>query len=283
MKRLKKSMMMVIVVVIVVITSFSGKVSRAAVVDAFVLQLNGEWSSNYYLTETNREQYYQITIPYDGKLDLRAMSYFGSNSINNLRWELYNSDLSKRLAGDGVYGSETSPQTQETDNVLAKGTYYMKIYSDYGTGKYLFQLFKLTQNTCSHDYEKTWHDATYFARGYRLYYCPKCGHTYMADYEEVKKLGQPYVSLYGSSVGKGKIKVSWGTVSDASGYQIRYAKKRNMKSGKTITVKGAVKNHKTIRKLSRRKKYYVQVRAYKKSDGKEVYGKWSQKKYFKTK
>ena len=72
--------------------------------------------------------------------------------------------------------------------------------------------------------------------------------------------------------------------SDASGYQIRYCKKKSMKSGvKVMTVKGQRKYKKTISKLSRRKRYYVQVRAYKKSGKKTVYGKWSQKYMLKTK
>lgn len=406
MKMIRKitAIVAVLALVTAMLTPFSGKVSKAADFNAQVFPLNGTWSPEYYLTETNREQYYQIIIPSDGKLNLRAMSYFGgywsesliwelynadlskcladnnvcgsetspgtqsvawilsagtyyykvysksgtgkyklygqftSYGVNDqsatsydsplvyqlgdtiigaltktdredwykivipssgyytqkmvsyfgeywsesLIWELYNADLSKRLADNNVCGTETSPKTQKTDIVLSKGTYYVKLYSGSGTGKYTFQYTKLTQSTCSHDYEKTWHDATYFQRGYNYYHCKKCGHSYKGDYKAVKKLGQAYISYY-SSVGKGKIKLSWGTVSDASGYQIRYSRKGNMKNSKTISVKGQSKSKKAIKKLSRRKKYYVQVRAYKKSGSKKVYGKWSQKKYFKTK
>lgn len=409
MKRAKRLMTMVLVMVVTIaaITPFQAKISKAADVDVQILPLDGMWSPDYYLTETDQEQYYQITIPSDGKLNLRVMSYIESSWLSNpLMWEVYNSDLSKKIAGDSVSGTESSPGTQSVAYVLSAGTYYCKIYSNktgkyklyaqfasystndqeaisydsplvyqlgntitgaltetdredwfkivipsngyytqkvvsyieysYGsnplewelynsdlskkiakstvsgsetspttqkqdmdlsqgmiyyvkiyssakTGKYTFQMTKLTPDTCTHDYEKTWYDATYFAKGYCSYQCKKCGHSYKGDYQPVKKLGQSYVNQYGCSVGKGKIKLSWGTVSDASGYQIRYSKKGNMKNGKTISVKGQSKSKKTIKKLSRRKKYFIQVRAYKKSKGKTVYGKWSQKKSFRTK
>lgn len=397
MQRIKKitAMVAILALVSVMHISFSGNVSKAADVNMLVLPLNGTWSEDYYLTETTREQYHQITIPSDGLLDLRIMSYFGgmhwelynvdlSKTINSdsiwnatetapitnsnkfelsagvycikihdetgryklfaqftsfgtndmeavsydspltyqlgdtitgaltltdnvdwfkisvptdgfytqeiityfggMYWELYNSDLSKTIANDSIWNASASePKTDKKDIALSEGTYYLKIYYEYGgTGKYTFQMTKLTQSNCSHDYEKTWHDATYFKRGYNSYHCKKCGHSYNGDYEPVKILAQSYISYY-SSVGKGKIKLSWGTVADASGYQIQYAKKLNMKGGKAISVMGQSKSRKTIKGLSRHKKYYIQVRAYKKSGSKQVYGKWSQKKSFRTK
>lgn len=284
MKKKIAAVVTVLALVTAMLTPFSGKVSEAADYSSAVsVLLNGAWSSDYYLTETDNEHWYKITIPSDGKLEMRFMSYFFG-----LWWDLYNSDLSQTIASwksysEGIDGSETAPATKTYDLVLSKGTYYVKIYSGSGkSGKYTFQYTKLTQSNCTHDYEKTWHDATYFKRGYNSYRCKKCGHSYKGDYEPIKKLSQGYISYY-SSVGKGKIKLSWGTVSNASGYQIRYAKKRNMKGGKTISVKGQSKSRRTIKKLSRHKKYYVQVRAYKKSGSKKVYGKWSQKKSFRTK
>lgn len=73
------------------------------------------------------------------------------------------------------------------------------------------------------------------------------------------------------------LKVTVKKVSGATGYQIRYSTKSNMKSSSTATVKNSTT--KTISKLKKGKKYYVQVRAYKTdSAGKKVYGKWSQTK-----
>ena len=173
--------------------------------------------------------------------------------------------------------------------VLDAGTYYLQIngyrYLEYekATGKYVFSIAGLTQENCNHDYDSEWVDATYFEKGYRLYTCEKCGKTYKDDYSEKRQLGQVYISSYYSRVGKRKIYLQWSTVYDASGYQIRFCKKKSMKSGaKTVNVKGQRKYKKTISKLSKRKKYYVQIRAYKKSGKRTVYGKWSQKRMFKT-
>ena len=55
-----------------------------------------------------------------------------------------------------------------------------------------------------------------------------------------------------------------------------------MKGATVKTVKAPEKNTLTIKKLSRKKKYYVQVRAYIKSGNKTAYGKWSKKRWFKT-
>lgn len=143
-------------------------------------------------------------------------------------------------------------------------------------------LEKLSQKNCNHQCKHSTVYLTYFTKGYVQYQCEKCGKSYRDRYTVKKTLGQGSISMYSRSE-KGKLYLQWYTVSDASGYQIRYSKKGNMKNSKTINVKGQSKNKKMIKKLSRRKKYYVQVRAYKKSGTKTVYGKWSSKKCLKTK
>ena len=77
-----------------------------------------------------------------------------------------------------------------------------------------------------------------------------------------------------------KLKVTVKKVNGADGYQIQYSTKSNMKSAKTVT---SSKKTKTISKLSKGKKYYVRVKAYKKdSTGKKVAGKWSKVKKVKV-
>ncbi|MDE6851537.1 MAG: fibronectin type III domain-containing protein [Lachnospiraceae bacterium] len=231
------------------------------------------------MTATDGEDWYKIIIPSDGYYTQKIVSYYESPD-----WTLYNWDLSNKISSGSIYGgSDTAPKTDTRDFVLSKGIYYVKIYDYYSEGKYLFQFSKLTQSNCSHNYQTTTHYATYFKRGYTSYRCEKCGHTYKADYTPVRKLGQGYVSSYSSYTGKGKVFLSWSTVSDSSGYQIRYSKNRKMKQATVKTVRGQSKYKYTIKKLLRKKRYYIQVRAYKKSGGKSVYGKWSQKKSFKTK
>lgn len=70
----------------------------------------------------------------------------------------------------------------------------------------------------------------------------------------------------------------------ASGYQVRYSLKSSMKSAKTVYVgKISTAVTKTVKKLKKNKKYYVQVRTYKTIRGKKVFSAWSAKKSVKTK
>lgn len=61
---------------------------------------------------------------------------------------------------------------------------------------------------------------------------------------------------------------------DAAGYQIRYASKKNFRGKKTVVIKKAKTVSKKIKKLAK-KKYFVKIRAYKIADGKKVYSEWS--------
>lgn len=85
-----------------------------------------------------------------------------------------------------------------------------------------------------------------------------------------------------SSNSNGELTAKWGRNKGIDGYQIRYSRKSNFKGSKTKTVKGAKTKQYTIRKLAKGKKYYVQVRSYKKVSGKTYYGAWSKKKSTKT-
>ena len=173
---------------------------------------------------------------------------------------------------------------------LKKGTYYMQIYGgryisyrEKSQGKYVFSIEPLTQSNCNHKYTDKWVESTYFSQGYDLHKCEKCGKSYKDNYSPMKKLGQGYIYSYSYS-GKGKAYLQWSTVGDASGYQIKYCKSKSMKKGVvTKTIKGQSKYKMTIKKLSRRKKYYFQVRAYKKSGKKMVYGKWSSRRCLRVK
>lgn len=73
--------------------------------------------------------------------------------------------------------------------------------------------------------------------------------------------------------------VSWKRIKNVKGYQIQYAKnKKFTKSKKSIFSK---KNSFTVKNLSKKKTYYVRVRAYKLSGKTKVYGKWSSIKIIK--
>ena len=139
------------------------------------------------------------------------------------------------------------------------------------------------QAICEHNYGSYYVDATYFSKGYRVYTCEKCGYSYKGDYSDKKLLEQGYLNSY-CSTGKGKLYLSWSTVSDATGYQIRYSTDKSFKTGVVVkNVIGQSVSSKTISKLSRKKKYYVQIRPYVKEADKKAYGKWSAKMVLKTK
>jgi hypothetical protein len=68
-----------------------------------------------------------------------------------------------------------------------------------------------------------------------------------------------------------------------TGYQIRYSKKKDMSSVKTVTISKNKTVSKKVTKLKKKTTYYVQVRTYKKVGSKNYYSAWSKTKSVKTK
>ena len=77
-----------------------------------------------------------------------------------------------------------------------------------------------------------------------------------------------------------KVTLSWKKVTDAKGYQLQYAMNKKFKKKKSVQTK---KTKYTIKKLKKKKTYYIRVRAYKMNGKKKVYGKWSTVKKVKIK
>lgn len=76
-----------------------------------------------------------------------------------------------------------------------------------------------------------------------------------------------------------KLKVTWKAEQNADGYQMQTATdSKFIRKKKTFTIKKAKTVCKIVSRLKKGKRYYVRVRAYKKSSGKRIYGKWSTKK-----
>lgn len=244
----------------------------------------------------------QLTLSknYNGMLALNDEQDFYKFTINSSQTLVIDADLYMRSAVlklFDVQGNEVWSETAwwnditqtinyERKTVLNKGTYYLAVvrYDSNYCGNYSLKVSPLTKDNCSHEeYDDQWVDATYFSKGYTKHTCKDCGYTYKDNYQPVKKLSQEYLYSYCSS-GKGSLTVYWDTQSDASGYQIRLCRGKNFGSGViTKTVNGSSKSSYTIKKLSRNKKYYVQIRSYKKSGKKTVYGKWSEKRVYRTK
>jgi hypothetical protein len=84
--------------------------------------------------------------------------------------------------------------------------------------------------------------------------------------------------------GKKSLTVKWKKISkQISGYQIRYSTSKKFKNAKTVTIKNIKVSSKMIKKLSAKKKYYVQVRSFKNVGGKKYYSDWSKAVVKKTK
>ena len=99
--------------------------------------------------------------------------------------------------------------------------------------------------------------------------------TIYAQWKKVTKPGTVTVKSVKNSAKK-TMKVSVKSVKGADGYEIRYSTKESMKNAKKVTT---TKTSTSIKKLTKGKTYYVQVRAYKiDSAGKKVYS----SKYSKT-
>lgn len=81
-----------------------------------------------------------------------------------------------------------------------------------------------------------------------------------------------------SSKNAGKMTVKWSKNTKATGYKICYSTKSDFSGSKTVTVKDASSVTKTISSLTKGKKYYVKVRAYKKVNDKAYYSVWTAKK-----
>lgn len=250
---------------LVFLTAICLNVTHSSAADytaAPTLPLNGAWSSEYWLSDTNHEQWYKLVIPSDGKLTYKVMGYTYVN------YRLYNSDLSESPHYWFSSGSETSPHTDGYDVVLSAGTYYFKIYKG-NSGKYTFRISPLSQSSCNHDYKTTYINSTYTQQGYTHHQCSKCGHAYNDNYKARLVLNTPSIYLY---AGRKRITVSWYSVYNASGYQISY--KINGRT-RTIKTKG---HYKTIKRLKPHKKCVVRVRAYKRAGNQTVYSRWSPKK-----
>ena len=77
-----------------------------------------------------------------------------------------------------------------------------------------------------------------------------------------------------TAAAKKRITVKWKKIKGVSGYQVRYASKKNRKGAKYVNVKGngnAVK----IYGLKKGKRYYFSVRTYITASGEKLYSEWS--------
>lgn len=79
-----------------------------------------------------------------------------------------------------------------------------------------------------------------------------------------------------------KVRANWKKVSSCSGYQVQYSLYSSFKNSKTVTASASASSA-TLTSLSKGKKYYVRVRAYKWGYAQKLYGAWSTVKSVKVK
>ena len=86
----------------------------------------------------------------------------------------------------------------------------------------------------------------------------------------------PAATTLKAKAGAKQIKLTWSKVSGASGYELYRSTSEDGKYSKIKTVtKGSVKSYTDKSKVSSGKMYYYKIRAYRKVEGKKVYGEYS--------
>lgn len=84
------------------------------------------------------------------------------------------------------------------------------------------------------------------------------------------------------NIKKKTVIVKWKKVRGATGYELQYGRKANFKKSAT-KLKVITKTTFSIKNLIKKKVYYIRVRAFCKSSGKKIYGKWGKTKKIKVK
>ncbi len=97
---------------------------------------------------------------------------------------------------------------------------------------------------------------------------------YEAEGEEVYRLSRTSITSLTNS-GSKKLTVKWKKNSKATGYVIQYATNSSFTNAKKVKVTSASTLSKTISSLTKGKKYYVRVRAYKTTGGETYHSAWS--------
>ena len=117
-------------------------------------------------------------------------------------------------------------------------------------------------------------------------YCTICGEEENEDFDDEDEEPVPpaRANIKKLQSKKKTVIVQWGTVGDASGYQVQLSTdKKFRKNKKSFSIGNQKASKKTVKKLKAKKKYFVRVRAFKVVDGEKIYGNWSKIRNIKTK
>lgn len=203
-------------------------------------------------------------------------------SDRNVCFSVYTMNGSEIDYWTAYTNDSTSYAQKSVDISLSAGTYCLKVYHSYGNN-YPFYSFSISS---PHKHNYTFSKrvkATATSKGYDLYKC-KCGASYKTNVTGYKKLSAPSIKSTKAISSGHKISVTWSKVSGAQGYQISWSKdsKGNKVAAKKSVSSGATTKC-TGKNFTKGRTYYVRVRAYKTTNGKKTYGKWSSAKKIKAK
>ena len=101
-------------------------------------------------------------------------------------------------------------------------------------------------------------------------------YTFSIDYTKKNTATPKIKSIKNTS--KETITVKWSQITGAAGYELWYSVKSNFKSGVVKSELDSSVTSASYYGLSKKKKYYVKIRAYEEINGIKEYGKWSKKK-----
>lgn len=241
--------------------------------------------------------------------------YFKNLSGERMGARVYNQYYEVLAYDEYVYSSNYNGVYFYLNNLSPNTKYYISIFPETGYGqKYLLNVYP--NRTSIQDADISY-KTTYTYTGKTIQ--PKVtiiysgetllkGRDYKITYSNNKKPGKGKITITGLNEYEGKItkvfdilpkkqtikkitnisgrklKLVYTKDSTATGYEIQYSPYKSFfYDTQTVIVKGKKNSTKTIKKLAKKKTYYVRVRTYVKCGSTTVKGKWSSVKKIKIK
>ncbi|MCD8051134.1 MAG: fibronectin type III domain-containing protein, partial [Clostridiales bacterium] len=160
-----------------------------------------------------------------------------------------------------------------TWNAVDNATSY-QVYRKIGSGSW--KKVKTTTSTSWTDTAATKNGTKY---QYKVYAVNSAGKSKASATKTIYRLTAKHFTR-AKNVSSKKISLKWTRNTKATGYQIQYSTSSSFSSSttKTVTVKGNKNVTTTLKNLTKGKKYYIRMRAYKTSGSVTSYAGWSKVK-----
>jgi len=239
---------------------------------------------NAQIAFTEDYDYYRFNLTTSAKLNINLTSTLKTAYVYvlSLSYDPYYNSYS---IGDTLWSKRSGNFTASCDDVFGAGIYCLKICKESdATGTYSFKLtatptaMPVDNNSGANDSvnNDTNKDANNDSSS-QGYADDNDNNDDLSVDTSVSRVGELKLTK-----GKKRFKATWKKLDNVNGYQIQYSLKKNMKKAKIKNV-SASKSKVTIKKLKKKKTYYVRVRAYKNIKGNKYFGAWSKKVKVKTK